>query len=166
MIEVVPTQSGPDILAVFAAMATPAVLLLANAMLILSTNQRLQAVLERLREAEAMLAGQANAESVGAVEHELEAHGRRARLAHRALLALYAASALLLIMIGTLGSSALGLQSLHGIALGAAFGGAGLLLVGVGLLAAETWIGVGALDGRIRRLLRACRRNSADSGSR
>lgn len=159
------TQSGPEMPAVFAAMATPAVLLLANAMLILSTNQRLQAVLQRLREAEEMLLGPVEAESVEGVEHELEAHGRRAGLAHRALLALYAASALLLIMIGALGSSALGLQSFHGIALGAAFGGAGLLLVGVGLLAGETWIGVRAVDGRVRRLLHDCRRHSADSGS-
>ena len=88
------TQSAPDMLAVFAAMATPAVLLLANAMLILSTNQRLQAVLQRLREAEEMFLGQFDSEIAGAIEHELEAHGRRARLAHRALLALYAASAL------------------------------------------------------------------------
>lgn len=164
-IEVDPTQSSPDMMAVFAAMATPAVLLLANAMLILSTNQRLQAVLQRLRESEEMLLGPIEAESAEAAEHELEAQGRRARLAHRALLALYAASTLLLIMIGALGSSALGLESFHGIALGAAFGGAGLLLVGVGLLAGETWIGVGALDARIRRLLHDCRRHSADSGS-
>lgn len=39
-----------DGVGVFTAMATPAVLLLANAMLILSTIQRLQAILTRVRE--------------------------------------------------------------------------------------------------------------------
>ncbi len=44
-------------LPVLAAMATPAVLLLANAMLILSTNQRLQAIFRRVRETELSIAG-------------------------------------------------------------------------------------------------------------
>lgn len=150
----VDAPGGSGLFSVFAAMATPAVLLLANAMLILSTNQRLQAVLERVRENEQTLDGSSDPVTAVDVRHELEAHGRRASIAHRALLALYASAALLLVMIGALGSATLGLPATQEIALVAAFGGAGLLLLGVGLLAAETWIGVDAIDGRIRRLLR------------
>ena len=152
---------GSGIVAVFAAMATPAVLLLANAMLILSTNQRLQAVLERVRENEESVRRPTDAATAGDVRQELEAHGRRASIAHRALLALYASAALLLVMVGALGSATLGLPATQEIALAAAFGGAGLLLLGVGLLAAETWIGVHAIDRRIRRLLRAGRADGA-----
>ena len=50
------TQLG-DGIAILAAMATPVVLLLANAMLILSTNQRLQSILDRVRETELAIAG-------------------------------------------------------------------------------------------------------------
>jgi hypothetical protein len=138
---------------VLAAMVTPAMLLLANAMLVLSTNQRLQAILRRVSEGEVMYHGNHHAADVSAVMTELEAHGRRARLAHRALLALYAAAAVLLVMIGALGSASLGLPSARPVALAAAFVGAGLLLIGVALLAMETWIGIGAIDGRIRRLV-------------
>lgn len=154
-------QAGFNHVAVFAAMATPAVLLLANAMLILSTNQRLQAVLERVRENEEIVRRSTDSGITVEVRHELEAHGRRASIAHRALLALYASAALLLVMIGALGSATLGLPAAQEIALGAAFAGAGLLLLGVGLLAAETWIGVRAIDGRIRRLLRGDRTNGS-----
>lgn len=154
-------QLGSDSMAFFAAMATPAVLLLANAMLILSTNQRLQAVLARVRENEERVYRPTDPAAIADVRHELEAHGRRASLAHRALLALYASAALLLVMIGALGSATLGLSAAQEIALAAAFAGAGLLLLGVGLLAAETWIGVRAIDGRIRRLLRNSRTNGS-----
>lgn len=146
-------QGGSGSLAVFAAMATPAVLLLANAMLILSTNQRLQAVLQRVRENEQTIRRQTDEATAVEVRHELEAHGRRARIAHRALLALYASAILLLVMIGALGSVPLGLPAAQPIALAAAFAAAGLLLLGAALLATETWIGVRAIDGRIRRLL-------------
>ncbi len=44
-------------LEVLAAMAAPAVLLLGNAMLILSTNQRLQNVLDHVRETELSIIG-------------------------------------------------------------------------------------------------------------
>lgn len=138
---------------VLAAMVTPAMLLLANAMLVLSTNQRLQAILLRVSEGEEMYHGNDHAAHVDAVTAELEAHGRRARLAHRALLALYASAAVLLVMIGALGSASLGLPSARPVALAAAFAGAGLLLIGAALLAMETWIGIGAIDGRIRRLV-------------
>lgn len=47
----------PDGIGVLATTATPAALLLADAMLILSTNQRLQAILERVRETELTMAG-------------------------------------------------------------------------------------------------------------
>lgn len=46
-------------LSVLAGMATPAVLLLANAMFILSTIQRLQAILARVRETELAMVGEA-----------------------------------------------------------------------------------------------------------
>ena len=146
-------DAAMDPQAVLAAMVTPAMLLLANAMLVLSTNQRLQSILRRVWEAEEMYHGNSDAAQVGAVMLELEAHGRRARLAHRALLALYAAAAVLLVMIGALGGASLGLPSARPVALAAAFVGAGLLLVGTALLAMETWIGIAAIDGRIRRLV-------------
>ena len=154
-------QAGSHFVGVVAAMATPAVLLLANAMLILSTNQRLQAVLERVRENEEAADRSPDPARMVGVRHELEAHGRRASIAHRALLALYASAAFLLVMIGALGSANLGLPAAQEIALAAAFLGSGLLLLGVGLLAAETWIGVRAIDGRIRRLLHTHRTNGA-----
>lgn len=140
---------------VIATMATPSVLLLANAMLILSTNQRLQAILHRVQENEAALQDAADDDMVGGVRRELIAHGRRARLAHRALLTLYAAAAMLLVMIVALGASP-DWSSARSVALGSAFLGAGLLLVGTALLAAETLIGVGAIDGRIRRVIDSC----------
>jgi len=78
---------------VLAAMVTPAMLLMANAMLVLSTNQRLQVILQRVWEGEEMYHGDHHAANVNAVMAEVEAHGRRARLAHRALLTLYASAA-------------------------------------------------------------------------
>jgi hypothetical protein len=148
--------------AVLAAMATPAMLLMANAMLVLSTNQRLQSILRRVWEGEEMYHGNDHTAHVSAVMTELEAHGRRARLAHRALLALYASAAVLLVMIGALGSASLGFPPARLIALAAAFVGSGLLLIGAALLAMETWIGVGAVDGRIRRLVLSHRAESPD----
>ena len=139
-----------DTQSVLAAMVTPAMLLMANAMLVLSTNQRLQAILHRVWA------------DVGALMAELEAHGRRARLAHRALLALYASAAVLLVMIGALGSASLGLPVARHVALASAFVGAGLLLIGAALLAMETWIGIGAIDGRIRRLVLSHRADGSD----
>lgn len=93
---------------VIAAMATPSVLLLGNAMLILSTNQRLQAILLRVQENEMALREWAGSEVSADLRRELIAHGRRARLAHRALLSLYAAAATLLVMIVALGVSPYG----------------------------------------------------------
>lgn len=151
-----------DAQSVLAAMATPAMLLMANAMLVLSTNQRLQSILHRVSEGEEMYHGTNHAEEFGAVMAEIETHGRRARLAHRALLALYASAASFLVMIGALGSASLGLPSASPIALAAAFVGAGLLLIGTTLLAMETWIGIGAVDGRIRRLVLSHRADASD----
>jgi hypothetical protein len=151
-----------DAQAVLAAMATPAVLLMANAMLVLSTNQRLQSILGRVREGEETYHGGGHETDLGALMGEIETHGRRARLAHRALLALYASAAVLLVMIGALGSASLGFPAARPIALAAAFAGAGLLLIGTALLAMETWIGIGAIDGRIRRLVASHRDGSAD----
>jgi hypothetical protein len=149
---------------VLAAMVTPAMLLMANAMLVLSTNQRLQAILQRVWESEERYHardGHHAADDVGSLTVELEAHGRRARLAHRALLALYAAAAALLVMIGALGTAALGWPSARPVALAAAFVGSALRLIGAVLLAMETWIGIGAIDGRIQRLVQVHRADSA-----
>lgn len=151
-----------DTQSVLAAMVTPAMLLMANAMLVLSTNQRLQAILQRVWEGEEMYHGDRHAADISAVMTELEAHGRRARLAHRALLALYASAAVLLVMIGALGSASLGLPFARHVALASAFVGAGLLLIGTALLAMETWIGIGAIDGRIRRLVLSHRADGPD----
>lgn len=140
-------------------MATPAVLLLANAMLILSTIQRLQAILTRVHETELRLermGSRPESEAPDLVREELEMHGRRVRLAHRALFALYAAAAVLLLMIGALGAGAMGWEAGGGVALLAAFGGAALLLGGTALLTAETWVGVGATDRRVRTVKALC----------
>lgn len=141
---------------VFAAMAGPAVLLLVNAMLILSTIQRLQAILTRIRESEESLrregAGLAGALRQ-ALRHELELHGRRVRLAHRALFAFYASAGTLLVMIGALGAGAVGWTVAAAVAAPAAFAGAFLLLIGAALLTGETWVGVRATDQRVRRVL-------------
>jgi len=87
---------------------------------------------------------------------ELVAHGRRARLAHRALLVLYAGAAVLLIVILALGA-ALEWTPAQDVALYSAFAGAGLLFTATALLAAETWIGVTVIDQRIERVIRRCR---------
>ena len=144
-----------DAQSVLAAMVTPA-------MMVLSTNQRLQAILHRVWEGEEMYHGNHHATDLSAVMTELEAHGRRARLAHRALLALYASAAVLLVMIGALGGASLGLPFARSISLAAAFFGAGLILIGTALLAMETWIGIGAVDGRIRRLVLSHREDGSD----
>jgi len=76
---------GLDGSGVFTAMATPAVLLVVNAMLILSTVQRLQAILARIRENEESNRGDrrngARSGASGELREELELHGRRVRLA-------------------------------------------------------------------------------------
>ncbi|MDT8436133.1 MAG: DUF2721 domain-containing protein [Gemmatimonadota bacterium] len=139
---------------VLTAMAAPAMLLLANAMLILSTNQRLQAILQRIWETEeTSRREQDDPVCLGAVLAELESHARRARLSHRALLALYAAAAAFLVMVGSIGTAALGFTLARPLALGAAFAGAALLLTGAALLSLETWIGIGAIDGRVARIV-------------
>ena len=157
-------QALLDPQSVLAAMVTPAMLLMANAMLVLSTNQRLQAILQRVWESEERYHardGHHTADDVGSLTAELEAHGRRARLAHRALLALYAAATVLLVMIGALGTASLGWPAARPVALAAAFVGSALLLIGAVLLAMETWIGIGAIDGRIQRLVQVHRADSA-----
>ncbi len=87
--------------AVLAAMAAPAVLLLGNAMLILSTNQRLQNILERVRETELTMVGQDAAPEISDLEllnELLLTHARRARYAHRALLSFYTSTGLFMLM--------------------------------------------------------------------
>ncbi len=79
------TSQLTDGLPVLAAMATPAVLLLANAMLVLSTNQRLQAIFQRVRETELTIAGEDVAPEIAdlALLNEiLLGHARRASAAH------------------------------------------------------------------------------------
>ena len=127
-----------------------------------SSYRESYAILRRVWESEKMYHGDNHDAQIGAVMMEIETHGRRARLAHRALLALYASAAVFLVMIGALGSASLGLPSARPIALAAAFVGAGLLLIGAALLAIETWIGIGAVDGRIRRLVLSHRADGAD----
>lgn len=155
----VSAHEGSPELAVLTTMAAPAIFLLANAMLVLSTIQRLQAILARIRENEDLVTG---AEELGPAfdpartRELLGHHARRARLAHRALLAFYASSAVFVIMIVALGSAGLGLPGGSRIALYAAFLGAGLLLVGTGFLTAETWAGVHATDLHVRIVSDEC----------
>lgn len=144
-------------------MAAPAVLLLANAMLILSTIQRLQAILTRVRENEEGLTTRTGRQQADrpAIRRELELHGHRVRLAHRALFAFYGSAGVLLIMIGPLGAGAVGWAAASQVALVAAFVGAVLLFAGAVLLIGETWVGVRATDRRVRRVVDLCRGDSA-----
>lgn len=155
----VPADS-PEMAAVMA-MAAPAVLLLANAMLILSTIQRLQAILARIRENEE--AGrEAPASELDGIHELLGLHGRRARMAHRALLGFYASTGTFLVMIAALGAAGMGVHGAMQAAFFAAFTGGFLLLVGTTFLMAETWIGVRATDLRVRQAIRGCERRSPE----
>ena len=145
---------------VLAAMAAPAVLLLGNAMLILSTNQRLQNILERIRETELTIAGADAAPEITDLDllnELLLTHARRARFAHRALLAFYASAVSFMAMVVLIGLTGLGLAQVVGAALVAAFMGCVLFAAGALLLVLETWLGIQALDRRFERLLEVCR---------
>ncbi len=154
---------GPDDgIAIFATMATPAVLLLANATLIQSTINRLQAILERVRETELTISG-ADAMSGGefsALHEMLTAHARRARYAHRALLSFYASAGLFMAVIIALGASALGLRAALGVGLTAAFMGSASLLAGAVFLVRETRMGIRAIDRRFEAVIARCRQLS------
>lgn len=142
-----------------AAMATPAVLLLANAMLILSTNQRLQAILERVRETELTIAGigpAADAFGPGLLGDLLSDHARRARAAQRALLCLYGSAGLFVVVVVSIGLASLKVGGALPAALGTAFLGSVLLFCGAALLIVETWIGIGATDRRLSAAMRRC----------
>ncbi|NIR43600.1 MAG: DUF2721 domain-containing protein [Gemmatimonadetes bacterium] len=149
-----------DSLSVLAAMATPAVLLLANAMLILSTNQRLQTILTRVRETELAIAGQDVAPETSDLDllnQLLLDHARRARAAHRGLLCFYASSATFVLVAILIGVASLGLDFAQHLALATAFLGSLLLACGATLLIAETWIGIGATDRRFQSVMDLCR---------
>lgn len=152
---------------VFAAMATPAVLLLANAMLILSTIQRIQGILARVKESEEVLTTERSEspEARSRLRRELDMHGRRVGLAHRALFSFYASAAVLLVMIVALGTTVVGWETARPIALGAAFLGAFLLLLGTALLARETWVGFHATDARMTTVRELCDRSPADEAT-
>ncbi len=145
---------------VLAAMATPAVLLLANAMLILSTNQRLQAILERVHETELTISGAAPVAGPfgpDLLTDLLSGHARRARAAQRALLCLYTSAGLFVAVVVAIGLEGLGVRGALTFALAGAFLGCVLLLCGAALLVAETWIGIGATDRRLAAAMRRCR---------
>lgn len=148
-----------DGMGALATMATPAALLLANAMLILSTNQRLQSILDRVRETELTIAGADPAPEIadlGVLNDLLLDHARRARLAHRALLSLYSSAGLFAVVILSLGGVGVGLTELVPIAILLAFGGSALLLLGAALLITETWIGIKATDRRFASIMELC----------
>lgn len=145
---------------ILATMATPAVLLLADATLILSTNQRLQSILTRVRESELAIAGQDVApetSDLGLLNELLIRHARRARFAHRALLSFYSSAGLFAVAIVALGSSSLGIGGALPVALSGAFLGCALLVAGAGLLIGETWIGIKATDRRFESVMSLCR---------
>ncbi len=161
------TQMG-DGLSVLAAMATPAVLLLANAMLILSTNQRLQAILDRVRETELAIAGEDLAPEttdLNLLNDLLLAHARRARAAHRALLCFYSSAGTFVVVVLLIGLGALGLEPALPAALLTAFLGSALLFCGTILLISETWIGIAATDRRFESVINRCRQLSQRRGS-
>lgn len=154
----VPDLDGSPELTILTTMAAPAIFLLANAMLVLSTIQRLQAILSRIRENEDLVrksGGEAPFDPE-AIRELLGLHARRARLAHRALLGFYTSSAAFVVVIVALGSAGLGIPGGFLVALFATFLGAGLLLVGAGFLTAETWAGVHATDLRVRLISGEC----------
>lgn len=146
-------------MSVLATMATPAVLLLADAMLILSTNQRLQAIFTRVRETELAILGEdvvAETSDLAVLNDLLIGHARRARFAHRALLSFYSSAGLFAAVIVSLGASALGVARVLVIALASAFLGCALLLAGAVLLWRETWIGIRATDARFNSVMGLC----------
>lgn len=166
-----PVSMTGGALAVLASMATPAVLLLANAMLVLSTVHRLEGILDRVRETELMIAGRGEVTEttdLTILNELLVGHAQRARLAHRALLSFYTSAGLFMAVIVALGAAALGLQPALPIALVCAFLGSGLLFVGTVLLIRETWIGTKMTDRRFAAVLVLCQKlaQSRASGRR
>lgn len=150
---------GSGGLNMIAAMATPAVLMLASAMLILSTNQRLQAILERIREVEETLAGTEVGLGIrdrGMLRELLTVHASRARSAHRALLSFYGSVAAFVVMVVGVGLSDTGLNTGQTLAPAAAFLGVALLFTGAVLLVRETWNGIRGMDARMKALLVVC----------
>ena len=146
-------------LAVLAAMATPVVLLLANAMLILSTNQRLQAILDRVRETELAISGRDLAPETrnpSMLLDLLARHAQRARAAHRALLCFYSSSGTFIIVVVLVGLAGLGAGWALPVALLTAFLGSAFLFCGAALLIRETWIGIAATDRRFRSVIQLC----------
>ncbi len=150
-------------LPVLAAMATPAVLLLADAMMILSTNHRLQAILQRVRETELTIAGQDVAPEtadLGVLNELLLAHAKRARAAQRALLCLYGSVGLFVTVVVCVGLASLDVAGALPVALVAAFLGCALLLCGSILLIVETRIAIRATDRRFESVMGLCRKLS------
>lgn len=162
------TQLG-DGIAVLAAMATPAVLLLANAMLVLSSNQRLQAILDRVRETELAIAGEdvvPETTDLKLLNELLLAHAKRARAAHRALLCLYCSAATFVIVVLTVGLGGLGFNWAVPLSLLTAFVGCALLFCGAILLIAETRLGITAIDRRFDSVMDLCRQLAERRGQR
>ncbi len=152
-------QMPDEGITVLATMATPAVLLLANAMMILSTNQRLQSILDHVRETELTIAGENLAPETAdltLLQEFLVGHAKRARMAHRALLSFYSSAGLFTVVIIGLGIGTLGFGVGLPLALSAAFAGCVLLFVGVVLLMSETWIGIKVTDRRFRTIMELC----------
>ena len=141
-------------------MATPAVLLLANAMLILSTIQRLRIILDRVRETEQTIAGADVAPetaNLSLLNDLLLTHARRTRYVHRALLAFYTSAGAFVSCIIALGVYGLGIEVALSVALGAALLGSVLLLLAVATLLGETWLGIRATDRRFEAVMDLCR---------
>lgn len=146
-------------------MATPAVLLLANAMLVLSTNQRLQAIFRRVRETELAIVGEDAAPEItdlAVLEEILVGHARRAAAAHRALLCFYASTGLFVAVVVSVGLASLGVSGALQIALVTAFLGCALLICGAALLIGETWIGIRATDRRFPTIMDFAKNSAAD----
>jgi small-conductance mechanosensitive channel len=147
-------------LEVLAGMAAPAVLLLGNAMLILSTIQRLQNVLDRVRETELAIIGRdavPEISDLNLLNDLLLTHAKRARYAHRALLSFYASAVLFMSMVVLIGLTALGVIEPVAPAIVAAFAGCVLFALGAALLVAEAWLGIRALDRRFENISEVCR---------
>jgi small-conductance mechanosensitive channel len=154
-------ELATDGLEVLAAMAAPAVLLLGNAMLILSTNQRLQNVLDRVRETELAIIGSdavPEISDLNLLNDLLLAHAKRAKYAHRALLSFYVSAVFFMSMVVLIGLTALGVIGPVAPAIVAAFAGCVLFALGAALLVAEAWLGIRALDRRFANISEVCRR--------
>ena len=156
---------GAERLDMIAAMATPAVLLLANGAFIRSTIGRLENILTHVRETELMIVGEdplARLADLDELHEALVAHARRAKHAHMALLSFYgsgAAFAATVVLIGLAGLQVPGALSITVIA---ALLGCVLLFSGALLLIREAWIGnrltakrFAAVEGRCRELERS-----------